>query len=121
VPETTFTPGADDAATPGAENVGARLERLERRVAAQASALAAVPLNMPVPRHVIALMATAPHELDGAEMPLRYWPRLVKLIGELDTMIGDVTLRERELAGRIATVRSARRAGPAPHLLDYKG
>jgi hypothetical protein len=106
---------------PGTDVAEARLARVERRVAAQAAALAAVPLNMPVPRHVIALLATAPYELEGVEMPLRYRPRLVKLFGELDTLISDVTLRERELAGRIATVRSARRAGPAPHLVDYQG
>ena len=99
----------------------ARLWLLERRVAAQAAALARVPLNMPLPRGVVSLLATAPHELDGTEVPPVFRPRLVKLVDDLQVMVDEVTVRERELAGRIATVRAARRAGPAPHLLDRQG
>ena len=98
----------------------ARLALLERRVAAQGAALARVPLSMPVPRHVVALLATAPNELDGLQLPPRCQPRLVKLVADIQAMVDEVTVRHRELAGRIAAVRSARRAGPAPHLLDYR-
>jgi hypothetical protein len=115
VPNSATTTGAPEA---GPE---AGLARLERRVAAQAAALAQVPLNMPIPGHVLALLATVPRELDGVQLPARCRPRLVKLHGDLQILIDEVTLRERELAGRIATVRAARRRGPAPHLLDYAG
>jgi hypothetical protein len=52
-------------------------------------------------------------------LPPRYLPRLVALFDQLQGLIDDVALRRRELAGRIAAVRSARRAGPAAHLVDY--
>jgi hypothetical protein len=42
----------------------------------------------------------------------------VALFDQMQALIEDLTLRERALAGRIACVRSARRAGPAPHLVD---
>lgn len=109
-------PGADEYA-----DAEARLVLLERRVAAQAAAIARVPMNMPIPRHVVALLATVPHELDGvAALPPRCQLRLVKLVEDVQEMVDDLTVRERELGGRIAAVRSARRAGPAPHLLDYQ-
>ena len=60
----------------------AGLARLERRAAAQAAALAGVPLNMRVPPSVIALLATAPGELDVRQLPPRCRPRLVALIGQ---------------------------------------
>jgi hypothetical protein len=97
----------------------AQLVLLERRVAAQVAALSRVPLSMPVPRDVIALLAVASTELDGITLPPRYLPRLVALFDQLQGLIDDVALRRRELAGRIAAVRSARRAGPAAHLVDY--
>jgi len=99
----------------------AQLVLLERRVAAQVAALSRVPLSMPVPRDVIALLAVASSELDGITLPPRYLPRLVVLFDQLQGLIDNVALRQRELAGRIAAVRSARRAGPAAHLLDYAG
>jgi hypothetical protein len=46
-------------------------------------------------------------------------PRLVALFDQLQALIDDVALRQRELGGRIAAVRSARRAGPGAHLLDF--
>jgi hypothetical protein len=102
---------------PGAE---ARLDLLERRVAAQAQALARVPLNLRVPEDVIALLATAPGELDLLHLPPRCRPRLVALIDQLQALIENVSLRRRELGGRLMTVNAARRAGPAAHLVDYR-
>jgi hypothetical protein len=107
------------------EDAEARLARLERRVAAQTAALAAVPLNMRAPRSVIALLATAPGELDAVRLdavrlPPRCLPRLVALLDQVQALIDDVVLRQRELGGRLATVRAARRAGPAAHLLDVR-
>jgi hypothetical protein len=99
----------------------ARLSKMERQVAAQAAALRKVPLNMPVPRSVIALLATAPGTLSGLTMPERHRPRVTRLLGEIQAMTDDLNLRRRELAGRIATVRAARRAGPAAHLVDCTG
>jgi len=107
------------------EDAEARLARLERRVAAQATALAAVPVNMRAPRSLIALLATAPSELDAVRrdavlLPPRCLPRLVALLAQVQALIDDVALRQRELGGRLATVRAARRAGPAAHLLDVR-
>ncbi len=99
----------------------AGLVLLERRVAAQAAALARVPLSMPVPREVVTLLAVAPTELDGIILPPRYLPRLVALFDQLQGLIDNVAMRQRELGGRIAAVRSGRRAGPAAHLVDYAG
>jgi hypothetical protein len=99
----------------------ARLSRLERHVAAQAAALRKAPACMPVPPSVNALLSTIPEHLGGAGLPAQYRPRVVKLVCDLQTMIDDLTVRQRELAGRIATVRAARRSGHAPHLLDYTG
>jgi hypothetical protein len=104
----------------GDEDAEARLARLERRVAAQAAALARVPLNMRAPRSVIALLATAPAELDAMRLPPRCLPRLVALLDQVQALIDNVTLRKRELGGRLATVRAARRAGPAAHVLDCR-
>jgi len=98
----------------------ARLARLERRVAAQAAALAGVPLNMRVPPSVMALLAAAPGDLDGTGLPPRCLPRLAALLGQVQALVDNVALRERELGGRLATVRAARRAGPAAHLLDCR-
>ena len=98
----------------------AGLARLERRAAAQAAALAGVPLNMRVPPSVIALLATAPGEIDVLHLPPRCRPRLVALIDRLQGLIENVELRQREVGGRMATVRAARRAGPAAHLLDCR-
>lgn len=98
-----------------------RLSRLERRVSAQAAALSAVPLSEPVPRSVLALLATPAHDLDGVDIPPYLRPRLATMLTLLASMADDVALRQRRLAGRIATVRAARRAGPAPNLLDTAG
>ena len=103
-----------------AEHAEARLALLERRVAAQTAALGRVPLNMRVPRSVLALLATAPEDMGGWALPPRCLPRLVRLHAELQALIDNVALRQRELGGRLATVRAARRAGPAAHLLDYR-
>jgi hypothetical protein len=111
--------GAGDDEETGDYDDEAQLVLLERRVAAQVAALSRVPLSMPVPREVIALLAVASSELDGIMLPPRYLPRLVALFDQLQGLIDDVALRRRELAGRIAAVRSARRAGPAAHLVDY--
>jgi hypothetical protein len=75
---------------------------------------------MRVPPSVIALLATAPGELGLLRLPPRCRPRLVGLIGQLQAIIEDVELRQREVGGRLATVRAARRAGPAAHLLDCR-
>ena len=75
---------------------------------------------MRVPPSVIALLAAAPGELDGAGLPPRCLPRLVALLGQVQALIDNVALRQRELGGRLATVRAARRAGPAAHLLDCR-
>jgi hypothetical protein len=93
-----------------------RLGRLERTVAAQTAALRQVPLPMPVPQEVIALLTAPPVSLAGLET--KDLPRVIALIDQLQVLIEDLTLRERALAGRVACVRSARRAGPAAHLLD---
>jgi hypothetical protein len=118
-----YDAGTYDAGTYDEENGNydddSCLVLLERRVAAQAAVLARVPLSMPLPREVITLLAVAPRELDGITLPPRYLPRLVALFDQLQTLIDDVALRQRELGGRIAAVRSARRAGPAAHLVDY--
>lgn len=126
MPSTDGPAGYGDEAAGYGHEVGdydeeARLVLLERRVAAQAAALARVPLSMPVPRDVITLLAIAPSELDGMRLPPRCLPRLVALFDQLQALIDNVALRERELAGRIAAVRSARRAGPAAHVLDCSG
>ncbi len=97
----------------------AQLVLLERRVAAQVAALSRVPLSMPVPDEVVTLLAIAPTELDGLTLPPRYLPRLVALFDQLQALIDNVSLRQRELGGRIGAVRSARRAGPAAHLVDF--
>jgi hypothetical protein len=99
----------------------ARLSRLERHVAAQAAALRKAPLCMPVPPSVTALLSTAPEHLGATQLPAQYRPRVVKLVCDLQTMIDDLTVRQRELGGRIATVRSARRAGHSAHTVDYQG
>jgi hypothetical protein len=112
--------GGDDEGS-GDYDDEAQLVLLERRVAAQVAALSRVPLSMPVPRDVVALLAVASTELEGITLPPRYLPRLVALFDQLQGLIDNVALRQRELAGRIATVRSARRAGPAAHLVDYAG
>ena len=98
-----------------------RLSRLERRVHAQAAALSAVPASEPVPRSVLALLATPAHELDGIEVPPHLMPRVAAVFGGVAAMAEDLALRQRRLAGRIATVRAARRSGPAPNLLDRAG
>ena len=98
-----------------------RLRGLERLVAAQAAALRAVPLSEAVPRSVIALLATPTRALDGVDLPARCRPRLVSLLDQVRRMNEDLSLRQRELAGRIATVKAARRAGPAPNLVDRAG
>ena len=99
----------------------ARLSRLERHVAAQAAALRKTPTCMPVPPSVTALLSTAPEHLGATKLPAQYRPRVVKLVCDLQTMIDDLTVRQREMAGRIATVRSARRAGHAAYTVDYRG
>ena len=98
-----------------------RLSRVERRVYAQAAALSAVPASEPLPRSVLALLATPTHELDGIEVPPHLLPSVAALLGRVAAMADDLALRQRSLAGRIATVRAARRSGPAPSLLDRAG
>ncbi len=116
----TYDVRGDDEET-GDYDDEAQLALLERRVAAQVAALSRVPLSMPVPREVTTLLAVASTELDGIMLPPRYLPRLVVLFDQLQGLIDNVALRQRELGGRIAAVRSARRAGPAVHLVDYAG
>ncbi|MGC8625984.1 MAG: hypothetical protein ACP5VR_00270 [Acidimicrobiales bacterium] len=93
-----------------------RLELLERTVAAQAAALRRTPLAMPLPREVLTLLTAPPTSLAG--VPAKDMPRVVALMDQLQLLVEDLTLRERSLAGRIACVRAARRAGPAPHVVD---
>lgn len=102
-----------------AAEVDTALSHLERRIAAQSAALARVPAGGPVPRSVIALLATAPRELDGLEVPPRHRPRLVKLLTQVQAMVDQLTERQRQLAGRLTTVRVTRRGGTAPHTLDF--
>jgi hypothetical protein len=78
-------------------------------------------MSMPVPADVLALLALAPAELDGADVPARLRPRLAALGPRLQAMVDNITLRERELGGRIAAVRAARRWGPGARLVDYDG
>jgi hypothetical protein len=108
--------GAQDA---GSLEAYARLYVIERRVSAQAVALSRVPRHMPVPPAVLALLATVPHELEGVTLPPHCKPRVAVLIERLQTMIDDLSSRQRVLAGRIATVRSARRPQRSPQLVDY--
>ncbi|MGA3217490.1 MAG: hypothetical protein ABSE77_00190 [Acidimicrobiales bacterium] len=75
---------------------------------------------MKVPPGVIALLATASGELDVLQLPPRCHPHLVALIDQLQALIENVSLRQQELGGRLMTVRAARRAGPAAHLVDYR-
>ncbi|HMK95960.1 MAG TPA: hypothetical protein VK425_00345 [Acidimicrobiales bacterium] len=104
----------------GTRGSGQPLLLFERTVAAQVSALADVPLNMPVPREVLALLAAPPPSLGEPPAPADF-PRLAKLAEDVQGMIDNLALRQRELAGRAATVRAARRAGEAQHLLDWAG
>jgi hypothetical protein len=102
----------------GGDGAETAVRGLERRVAAQAAALQRAPLNLPVPADVLALLAVAPHELDGWELPPHYVPRVAAVGALVRAMIDDITVRERELSGRIAAVRGARRSGPAAVLVD---
>lgn len=104
--------------SPGSEE---KLALLERRLAAQAAALDRVPAYLPLPADLVALLALAPSELDGAELPLSCLPRLMALHGRAQALVESVTLRERELAERMARVRAARRTGPPARLVDYRG
>lgn len=98
-----------------------RLSLVERQVAAQRAALASIPLNMPVPGRVTALLAAPlPVVLDGTALPPSCLPRLTALMEQIQAMLDDLALRERGLAGRLATMRAARRSGPAAHLVDYR-
>ena len=112
---------ADPSLDPRDSVAIARLSRLERRVRAQAAALSAVPASEPLPRSVLALLATPAHELDGIEVPPHLVPKVAAVLGSVAAMADDLALRQRRLAGRIATVRAARRSGPAPNLLDRAG
>ena len=69
----------------------------------------------------VALLATPAHELDGIEVPPHLVPKVAAVLGSVAAMADDLALRQRRLAGRIATVRAARRSGPAPNLLDRAG
>lgn len=93
-----------------------RLALLERTVAAQVAALRKTPLAMPLPREVLTLLTAAPTSLAGVQA--KDMPRVVALMDQLQVLVEDLTLRERSLAGRIACVRAARRAGPAAHVVD---
>jgi len=105
--------------TPG-RGPEAQLSSVERHIAAQAAALQQVPLNMPLPNSVIALLASTPGALGSLRSPSApaQMPRVAEILDQVQAMIDDLSLRQRELAGRIATLRAARRAGPAAHLLD---
>jgi hypothetical protein len=109
------------AETAGSRDAEERLQSLERLVAVQAAALESVPLSEIVPRSVLALLATPAQMLDGTDLPERYRPRLGTLLEQVRHMNENLSLRQRELMGRIATVRAARRAGPAPNLVDRSG
>lgn len=98
-----------------------KLAFLERRVGAQRSALARAPLSMPLPADALSLLALSPTELDGAVLPLSCLPRLAALSRQVEEMIEEVAARQRALAGRVATVRAARRSGPAAHTVDFSG
>jgi hypothetical protein len=99
----------------------AYLEAVERRVAAQVAALRSVPANMPVPQDVVALLSLAPGKLASRPLPARYLPRATAVCEQVQEMVDDLQRRRWELAGRIATVRAARRAGPAACTIDYDG
>lgn len=99
----------------------AHLEEVERLVTAQVAALRSVPASMPVPPDVIALLSVAPGELATRPLPARYLPRAAALCEQVQEMVDDLLRRRWELAGRIATVRAARRAGPAACTVDYDG
>jgi hypothetical protein len=95
-----------------------RLELVERQISVSETALARLPAWQPVPADVIALLATA-MPLRAGELPPGLEPRLTRLMDRVDALIAELRDRERLLAGRVATVRAARRSGPAPSLIDY--
>ncbi len=99
----------------------ADLEEVERRVAAQVAALRSVPASMPVPPDVIALLSVVPGALASRPLPARYLPRAAAVCEQVQEMVDDLHRRRWELAGRIATVRAARRAGPGACTIDYDG
>jgi hypothetical protein len=107
------------ARAPGPEPA---LARLERQVAAQTAALAQVAPGWPLPQATVELLgAPLPAELDLSQLPPSYLPRLTAVVEHVQGLIEVIELRQRELAGRIAAVRSARRSGPAAHVLDRTG
>lgn len=96
------------------------LSRLERRVKMQAALLREASPGKPLPAEVLALLACAPTELEGVALPAKYVPRLVALHDQIAAMVEDITLRQRDLGGRLARVRAVRRPGPVTRGLDYR-
>lgn len=115
-------PGANGASVPDdwESEAIAQFEAIERRVAAQVTALRKVPLGIPVPADVLALLSTAPSQLAASPLPARYLPRAAALCEQVEELVNELERRSWELAGRIATVRAARRAGPVACTMDYE-
>lgn len=97
-----------------------QLELLERQISAGQDALGHLAVWQPVPAEVIALLTTAV-PLRAEQLPAGLEPRLTILMNTTADLINALEERRRLLAGRVAAVRSARRAGPAPNLVDYTG
>lgn len=115
-PAARFTASAVPATDSPEEAV---LGPIERRVAAQAAALAGVRQGAPVPREVLALLAITPGQLDLAALPPASRPRLVAVHQQLGELIADLAQRRGELGDRLACARASRHVRPAPRFVDY--
>lgn len=78
-----------------------------------------MPLAVPLPPELLALLAV-PTVVDGAELPPGQEARVTRLIEAISAIRAELTERHRLLGGRLATVRAARRAGAAAHVIDYR-
>ena len=120
MPEKSAPPGPKSPPEDLAETE-AGLSRLERHVAAQAAALRRSPPCLALPAGVTALLSSEPDCLRDLRLLPQSRARVVKVAADLQAMVDDLADRQRVLAGRIATVRSARRAGPSACTLDVTG
>jgi hypothetical protein len=117
-PGTVPGPGTQATSAAGTERA---LTLLERRIAAQAAAVAACPPGTPLPPRAVALLATPPSELDGAQLRPQDRPRLVKLMAQVQDMLDDLGARQTEVAARLGALRAVRRGGPVNGSLDCSG
>ena len=96
-PDQSLTASAPGEGGDWEEEARLRLEALERRVAAQYAALRQVPVSMPVPADVLALLGTAPDELGAHPLPARYLPRAALLCEQVQEMLDELNRRRWEL------------------------